>query len=48
MIKIVAGAERSDAGTVEFGGAPVTIGSTSDAIALGIATSIRNRSCSTS
>jgi rhamnose transport system ATP-binding protein len=38
MIKIVSGAERADAGTVEFDGVPVTIGSTTDAMALGIAT----------
>ncbi|MEU4562609.1 sugar ABC transporter ATP-binding protein [Actinoplanes sp. NPDC023936] len=38
MIKIVAGAEQSDTGEIEWDGSPVRIGSTTDAIALGIAT----------
>ncbi|BAL88970.1 putative ABC transporter ATP-binding protein [Actinoplanes missouriensis 431] len=38
MIKIVAGAEQSDTGEIEWDGRPVRIGSTTDAIALGIAT----------
>ncbi|MGE3663530.1 MAG: sugar ABC transporter ATP-binding protein [Pseudonocardia sp.] len=38
LIKIVAGAESADAGTVEFEGRPTAIGSTGAAIALGIAT----------
>ncbi|MEU4688749.1 sugar ABC transporter ATP-binding protein [Actinoplanes sp. NPDC023714] len=38
MIKIVAGAETSDTGEIEWDGSPVRIGSTTDAIALGIAT----------
>ncbi|BBH68924.1 ribose import ATP-binding protein RbsA 1 [Actinoplanes sp. OR16] len=38
MIKIVAGAETSDTGEIEWDGSPVKIGSTTDAIALGIAT----------
>ena len=38
MIKIVSGVETADAGTIEFGGAEVRIGTTTDALALGIAT----------
>ncbi|WP_229075567.1 sugar ABC transporter ATP-binding protein [Actinoplanes sp. DH11] len=38
MIKIVAGAETADTGEIEWDGSPVRIGSTTDAIALGIAT----------
>ncbi|WP_436520447.1 sugar ABC transporter ATP-binding protein [Actinoplanes sp. HUAS TT8] len=38
MIKIVAGAETADTGTIEFDGEPVRIAGTTDAIALGIAT----------
>ncbi|WP_328469653.1 sugar ABC transporter ATP-binding protein [Actinoplanes sp. NBC_00393] len=38
MIKIIAGAETADTGEVEWDGAPVRIHSTTDAIALGIAT----------
>jgi rhamnose transport system ATP-binding protein len=38
MIKIVAGVETADTGTVEFDGAEVRIHSTTDAMALGIAT----------
>ena len=38
MIKILSGVEQADTGTIEFDGAPVTIASTGDAIALGIAT----------
>ncbi|GAA4602031.1 rhamnose transport system ATP-binding protein [Actinoplanes octamycinicus] len=38
MIKIVSGAETADAGTIEFDGEPARITSTTDAIALGIAT----------
>jgi rhamnose transport system ATP-binding protein len=38
LIKIVAGAERADAGTIEFDGAPTTISSTTDAIKLGVQT----------
>ncbi|WP_203827876.1 sugar ABC transporter ATP-binding protein [Actinoplanes palleronii] len=38
MIKIVSGAETADTGTIEFDGEPVRIGSTTDAIGLGIAT----------
>ncbi|MCZ2815549.1 sugar ABC transporter ATP-binding protein [Modestobacter sp. VKM Ac-2984] len=38
LIKILAGAERPDAGTVEFDGDRVSITSTTDAMALGIAT----------
>src|SRR4051812_1613058 len=38
MIKIVSGAETADTGTIEFDGAEVRIGSTTDAMALGIAT----------
>ena len=38
MIKICPGVESRDTGTIEFEGRPVTIGSTGDAIALGIAT----------
>ena len=36
MIKIISGVESADTGTVEFEGRPVTIGSTGDAMALGI------------
>ncbi|MEU0497564.1 sugar ABC transporter ATP-binding protein [Mycobacterium sp. NPDC006124] len=38
LIKIVAGATTPDAGSVTYDGEPVTIASTNDAIALGIAT----------
>src|SRR5919112_1912252 len=38
MIKIVAGVEAADTGTIEFEGRPVTISSTGDAMGLGIAT----------
>ena len=38
LIKIVSGATAPDAGTVSYDGEPVSIGSTVDAIALGIAT----------
>ena len=38
MIKILAGAESADTGTIEFEGEQVSITSTTDAIALGIAT----------
>ncbi len=38
MIKIISGVEAADTGTIEFEGAPVTIASTTDAMALGIAT----------
>lgn len=38
LIKIIAGAERADAGTIAFDGAPVTIASTTDAIKLGVQT----------
>ena len=38
MIKIISGVEAADAGTIEFDGRPVAIGSTGDAMALGIAT----------
>jgi ABC-type sugar transport system ATPase subunit len=38
MIKIIAGVESADTGTIEFEGRPVTIHSTGDALALGIAT----------
>jgi rhamnose transport system ATP-binding protein len=38
LIKIIAGAESADTGTIEFDGAPVTIHSTQDAMALGVAT----------
>ncbi|GAA2916252.1 sugar ABC transporter ATP-binding protein [Actinoplanes cyaneus] len=38
MIKIVSGVETADTGTIEFDGAAVTIRSTTDALALGIAT----------
>jgi rhamnose transport system ATP-binding protein len=38
LIKIVAGAERADAGEIAFDGRPVTIASTSQAMALGIQT----------
>ncbi|WP_326719858.1 sugar ABC transporter ATP-binding protein [Streptomyces sp. NBC_00243] len=38
LIKIVSGAERPDAGTLTFDGNPVTIGTTVDAMQLGIAT----------
>ncbi len=35
LIKIIAGAERADAGTISFDGTPTSITSTNDAIALG-------------
>ena len=38
MIKIISGVEAADTGTIEFEGRPVTIASTGDAMALGIAT----------
>lgn len=38
LIKIVAGAERADAGSLQFNGEPVSIASTTDAIALGVQT----------
>jgi ABC-type sugar transport system ATPase subunit len=38
MIKIIAGVEHADTGTIEFEGEPVVISSTGDAIALGVAT----------
>ncbi|WP_353650034.1 sugar ABC transporter ATP-binding protein [Nakamurella sp. A5-74] len=38
LIKIIAGAEIADTGTIEYEGAPVTIGNTLAAIELGIAT----------
>lgn len=38
MIKIISGVEAADSGRIEFEGAEVTIGSTTDAMALGIAT----------
>ena len=38
MIKILAGVESADTGTIEFEGRPVSIDSTGDAMALGIAT----------
>jgi rhamnose transport system ATP-binding protein len=38
MIKVIAGVEAADSGSIEFDGAPVTISSTTDAMALGIAT----------
>jgi ABC-type sugar transport system ATPase subunit len=38
LIKIISGVEQADTGTIAFEGAPVHIGSTGDAIALGIAT----------
>lgn len=38
LIKILAGAEQPDTGTVAIDGEPVSIGSTSDAIALGVQT----------
>ncbi|TFB75872.1 sugar ABC transporter ATP-binding protein [Cryobacterium glaciale] len=38
LIKILAGAESTDAGLIEFDGRPVTLGTTSSSIALGIAT----------
>jgi rhamnose transport system ATP-binding protein len=38
LIKIVAGAERADAGSLQFNGEPVSIVSTTDAIALGVQT----------
>ena len=38
MIKIVSGVETADTGTIEFEGRPVTIHSTTDAMALGVAT----------
>ena len=38
LIKILAGAESTDSGTIEFNGCPVLLGTTSEAISLGIAT----------
>jgi len=38
LIKILSGAEQADSGEVRFDGAPATISSTADAMALGIAT----------
>jgi rhamnose transport system ATP-binding protein len=38
LIKIISGVEAADAGAVEFEGRPVSIGSTTDAMQLGIAT----------
>ncbi|WP_411733217.1 sugar ABC transporter ATP-binding protein [Paeniglutamicibacter sp.] len=38
LIKILAGAEQPDTGTIEFDGKSVTVNSTSDAIALGVQT----------
>jgi len=38
LIKIIAGAEKADGGTITFDGAPVTINSTGEAISLGIQT----------
>ena len=38
MIKILSGAETADTGSIEFEGRPVSIASTGDAMALGIAT----------
>jgi rhamnose transport system ATP-binding protein len=38
LIKILSGAETADTGDITFEGSPVTIGSTADAIALGVAT----------
>jgi rhamnose transport system ATP-binding protein len=38
LIKIVAGAERADSGSLQFNGEPVSIASTTDAIALGVQT----------
>ncbi len=38
LIKIIAGAESADTGTIEFEGAPVTLGSTQDALHYGIQT----------
>jgi rhamnose transport system ATP-binding protein len=38
LIKIIAGAERADAGTIAFDGTPTTIASTTDAIRLGVQT----------
>jgi rhamnose transport system ATP-binding protein len=38
MIKIISGVEAADTGTIEFEGSPVSINSTGDAMALGIAT----------
>jgi ABC-type sugar transport system ATPase subunit len=38
MIKIIAGVESADTGTIEFEGRPVSIDTTGDAMALGIAT----------
>lgn len=38
LIKIIAGAERADAGTIAFDGAPVTIASPTDAIKHGVQT----------
>ncbi len=37
MIKIISGVEAADTGEIEFEGRPVTISSTGDAMALGIA-----------
>ena len=36
LIKIIAGAESADTGTIEFEGSPVTLGSTQDALHYGI------------
>ena len=38
LIKILAGAEQTDTGSIEFDGKPVTINSTADAIRLGVQT----------
>jgi rhamnose transport system ATP-binding protein len=38
LIKILAGAERADAGSLQFNGEPVSIASTTDAIGLGVQT----------
>ncbi|KQS59889.1 ABC transporter ATP-binding protein [Geodermatophilus sp. Leaf369] len=38
LIKILSGAETADTGTIEFDGAPASIATTGDAMALGIAT----------
>ncbi|MBO1771118.1 sugar ABC transporter ATP-binding protein [Agrococcus sp. TF02-05] len=38
LIKILAGAEQADTGTITIDGAPVSIGSTTDAIGLGVQT----------